>query len=71
MGRGKASTEDEKDVIINKSAESTSPDAIAAKIDRHVDTVKRFQKNPTPRKKLSDAGLSKTVTDRDNYSSAS
>ena len=48
-----------------ESAKGTSPDAIAAKIGRHVDTVKRFQKNPTPRKKRSDAGISKTVTDRD------
>ena len=65
MGRGKALTEDEKAVIIKESAKGTSPDAIAAKIGRHVDTVKRFQKNPTPRKKRSDAGISKTVTDRD------
>ena len=71
MGRGKALTEDEKAVIIKESAKGTSPDVIAAKIGCHVDTVKIFQKNPTPRKKLSNAGLSKTVTDRDNYSSAS
>lgn len=65
MGRGKALNDDEKAVIIKESAKGTSPNDIATKIGRHVDTVKRFQKNPAPRKKRSDAGTSKTVTDRD------
>ena len=44
MGRGKVLTEDEKAVIIKESAKGTSPYAIAAKIGRHVDTVKIFWK---------------------------
>ena len=65
MGRRKALTDDEKAVIIKESAKGTSPDAIAEKIGRHVDTVKRYQKDPTPRKKRSDAGIFKAVTARD------
>ena len=65
MGLGKALTDKEKEVIIKESAKGTSFDVIAEITGRHVDTVKRFLKDPSPRKKRSDAGCSKTVTDRD------
>ena len=52
MGRGKALTEDEKAAIIKESAKGTSSDAIAAKIGRHVDKVKRFQKKSQTMKVL-------------------
>lgn len=65
MGRGKALTDDEKAIIIKETAKGTSPDAIAEQIGRHVDSVKRFLKDPSPRKKRSDAGVSKTVSARD------
>lgn len=65
MGRGKALTSKEKEIIIKESAKGISPDVIAAKIRRHIDTVKRFLKDPSPRKKRSDAGRSRTVTTRD------
>lgn len=65
MGRGKALTVNEKEVIIKESAKGTSLADIAQIIGRHIDTVKRFLKDPSPRKKRSDAGLSKTVNDRD------
>ena len=51
--------------FINVSAKGTTLDAIAQKIVCHVDTVKRFQKDPWPRKKRPDAGILKTVTERD------
>ena len=62
MAHWKALTNDEKAVIIKESAKGNSRDAIAEKIGRH---VRRFQKDPLPRKKRSDAEISKTVTDRD------
>ena len=65
MGRQKALNGDEKAVIIKKSAKGITHDAIAQKIGRHVDTVKRFQKDPSPRKKRSNAEIFKTVAERD------
>ena len=65
MRRREALPNDGKAVIIKESDKCTSLDAIAKKIDRYVDSVRRFQKVPSPRKKRSDAGISKTVTDGD------
>ena len=50
MGRQKALNDDER-AVIKGSAKGTTPDAIAHKIGRHVDTVKGFQKDSSPRKK--------------------
>ena len=50
MRRQKALHVDGKAVIIKESAKGTTPDTIAQKIGRHVDTVNRFQKDPSPRK---------------------
>ena len=66
MGRQKALNDDEKAVIIKESAKCTTPDAIAQKLGYHVNIAKKFQKDPSPRKKRSEAGISKTVTERDS-----
>ena len=41
MGRGKALTDKEKEVIIKESAKDSSIDVIAEITGRHIDTVKR------------------------------
>ena len=65
MGRGKALTDDEKAIIIKETAKVTSPNAIAEKIGRHVDSVKRYLKDPSAKKKRLNAGFSKAVSARD------
>jgi len=65
MGRSRSLTEAEKATIVKESAKGSSSEAIAKKLGRHVDTVKRFQKDPSPRKKRSDSGTSRTVNERD------
>ena len=65
MWRQKALNDDKKVVIIiESSAKGTTLGAIAKKIGQ-VDTVKRFQKDPSARKKRSDTEIFKTVTERD------
>ena len=46
-------------------AKGTSPEVMAFYIGRHVDTVKRYLSNLSPRKTRADAGVLKGVTDRD------
>uniref|UniRef100_A0A0L8H392 Tc3 transposase DNA binding domain-containing protein n=1 Tax=Octopus bimaculoides TaxID=37653 RepID=A0A0L8H392_OCTBM len=65
MGRGKGLNKEEKSIIMKESTKGTSLHVIAEKLGRHVDTVRRFLKDPSPRKKRSDCGTSKTVTARD------
>ena len=59
-GRRKALIDKKKEVIINKSAKGNSLDVINEITGRHIDIVERFLKDPSPRKKRSDAGRSKT-----------
>ena len=65
MGRAKVLTDVEKQIIIKETAKGTSTAVIARKLGRHIDTVRRFLKDPSPRKKRSDAGHSRTVSARD------
>ena len=51
MGRAKGLTTDEKATIIKESGKGTDARAIAISLYRHVDTVKRFIADPSPRKK--------------------
>ena len=63
MGHGKVLIDKTKEVVIKESAIGTSLDVIPEILGHHVDTVKRFLKDPSPRKKESDAVLFKSVTD--------
>lgn len=65
MGRAKGLTADEKATIIKEIAKGTNAKDIAHSLGRHVDTVKRFVADPTPRKKRSDSGVLKAVTTRE------
>ena len=65
MGRAKGLTADEKATIIKEIAKGTNAKDIAHSLGRHVDTVKRFVADPSPRKKLSDSGILKAVTTRE------
>ena len=65
MGRAKGLTTDEKATIIKESGKGTDARAIAISLGRHVDTVKRFLADPSPRKKRSDSGVLKAVTTRE------
>ena len=64
MGKAKDLTEAEKCIIVKEMAKGTQPKVIATSIGLHVDTVKRYLSNPSPRKTLADAGVPKSVTDR-------
>ena len=48
-------------------AKGTPLKVIATSIGRHVDTVKRYLSNPSPRKTRADVGILKRVTDRDRH----
>ena len=61
MGKAKGLTADEKATIIKEIAKGTNAKDIAHSLDRHVDTVKRFVADPSPRKKRSDSGVLKAV----------
>ena len=65
MGKGKDLTGAEKHIIMKEIAKGTPPKVIATSICRHVDTVKGYLANPSPRKTRTDAGVLKTVTNRD------
>ena len=65
MGRAKGLTDDEKATIVKKTAEGTDAKGIATSLGRHVDTVKSFLSDPSPRKKRSDSGTLKAVTTRE------
>ena len=65
MGKAKDLTESEKCIIVKDMAKGVPPKVIATFIGRHVDTVKRYLSNPSPRKTRADAGILKRVTDRD------
>ena len=64
MGRGKALTDKEKEVI-KESAKGKFVDVVAEITGSHIDTVKRFLKDLSPWKKRSDARRSTTVANRD------
>lgn len=65
MGRAKGLTDDEKANIIKNIAKGKDANDIAILLGRHVDTVKRFLADPSPRKKRSDSGALKAVTTRE------
>ena len=65
MGKVKDITEAEKYIIVKEMSKGTPPKVIATSIVRHVDTVKRYLSNPSPRKTRADAGVLERVTDHD------
>ena len=65
MGKAKDLTEAEKCIIVKEMAKGTPPEVIATSIGRHVDTVKRYLSNQSPRKTPADASVLKRVTDCD------
>lgn len=65
MGRARGLTDAEKAKIVKYMAKRTPIKDIAASIGRHVDTVKRYLADPSPRKKRSDSGVLKTASTRD------
>ena len=64
MGRKKGLSVEERDIIIVEVGKGTCNEDIAKILGRHVDTIKRYLKSPSPRKSRSDRGGSKTVTAR-------
>ena len=64
IGRDKDLTEAEKQDIIKEISRGTPSEAMIS-IGRNVDTVKRYLANLSSRKTQVDAGVLKTVTDRD------
>ena len=66
MGKAKDLIEAEKCIIVKELAKGTPPKVIAISIGRHVDTVKRYLSNPSPRKtRQMIASVLKKVTDCD------
>lgn len=51
MGRGRGFNDGEKAIIIKEIARGRNVSIIAESLGRHVDTVKRFITDPSPRKK--------------------
>lgn len=66
MGRGKDLNDEEKSQIVKELAKSTSLEDIAKKINRHLETVKRFVADLMKKRKTrSDCGVLKSVSKRD------
>ena len=65
MGRAKALTEAEKITIIKETDRSTSPVATAQMFGRHVKTIQRFLKDPSPRKCRNDKGIRNVISTRE------
>ena len=66
MGRRKDLTDAEKGIIIKELANSTAPEAIANRINRHVVTVNKFLNDPFRKRKIrADYGSRKSVSMRD------
>jgi len=64
MGRAKGLTDDEKATIIKEIAKGTDVKDKAISSGRHVDIVKHFVADLSPRKKRSDFGALNAVTTR-------
>ena len=66
MGRRKDLTDAEKVIIIKELANSTTPEVIANRINRHVVTVNKFLNDPFRKRKIrADYGSRKSVSMRD------
>ena len=66
MGRRKDLTDAEKVIIIKELANSTTPEVIANRINRHVVTVNKFLNDPFRKRKIrADYGTRKSVSKRD------
>ena len=52
---------------MNEMTKGTHSKVIETSIGHHVDTVKRYLSNLSPRKTRANAGVLKKVTDRDRY----
>lgn len=65
MGRARGLSDAEKATIVKETGKGSSPRGIATKLGRHIDTIRRYLKNPSPRKQRSDSGVLKSVTARD------
>ena len=66
MGRRKDLTDAEKGIIIKELANSTRPEVIAKRINRHIVTVNKFLNNPLRKRKIrADRGSRKSVSKRD------
>jgi len=65
MGRARGLTDAEKAKIVKDMAKGTPIKDIAASVGRHVDTVKRYLADPSPRKKRKDSGVLKIASTRD------
>lgn len=64
MGRKKDLSDEEKSLIIQKTAKGVPIEVIAKDLSRHKRTIQRFLADPSSRKKRSDAGSSKLKTVR-------
>lgn len=51
MGRKKSLSLEEKEIIIKELGQKTEIENIAAKLNRHCDTIKRFLKSPGSKKR--------------------
>ena len=66
MGRSKDLTDAEKGIIIKELANSTRPEVIAKRINRHVVTVNKFLNDPFRKRKIrAKRGSRKSVSNRD------
>ena len=66
MGRRKDLTDAEKGIIIKELANSTTPEVIANRINRHVVTVNKFLNDPLKKRKIrAHCGSRKSVSKRD------
>ena len=52
MGRKKSLSLEEKEIIIKELGQKTEIENIAAKLNRHCDTIKRFLKSPGSKKEV-------------------